>query len=186
MHIKRLNVEGPLLFESRLFQDERGYFTETFRQDAFREAAGDHVFVQDNRSHSKNPGTVRGLHFQKDPCAQGKLVTCLAGTIFDVAVDIRPGSRSFGQHVSTVMNGGDAVQFWIPPGFAHGFCTLTPDCLVAYKVTAYYSPDHDRGLAWDDPDLGIDWPFDVRQATLSEKDGRHPRLRDLAILEKEN
>jgi dTDP-4-dehydrorhamnose 3,5-epimerase len=122
---------------------------------------------------------IGSLHFQTPPAAQGKLVRCVAGAIFDVAVDIRAGSRSFGQWTSIVLSAEQGNQLWIPEGFLHGFCTLVPDCVVAYKVTAYYNPDCDRGVLWNDPDLAIDWPVTAKAAELSAKDIRQPRLTDL-------
>src|SRR5690606_35750831 len=149
---------------------------ETFREDLFQERAGAVRFVQDNQSFSAEAGTVRGLHFQLPPTAQGKLVSCAAGALFDVAVDIRRGSPTYGQHVVAELTAENGKQLWVPAGFAHGFCTLVPDTIISYKVTDYYSREHDRGLLWNDPAIGIDWPVTAAGAVLSDKDGRQPPL----------
>jgi dTDP-4-dehydrorhamnose 3,5-epimerase len=152
---------------------------ETFRQSLFVEEVADFTVVQDNQSLSADVGTVRGLHFQLAPRAQGKLVRCIAGAILDVAVDIRAGSPTYGQSVSAELTSENGHQLWVPPGFAHGFCTLAPSTEVSYKVTDYYSPEHDRGLLWNDPALGIDWPVDANKAVMSGKDRVQPVLADL-------
>jgi dTDP-4-dehydrorhamnose 3,5-epimerase len=154
----------------------RGYFAETFRKDVFQQHAGAVEFVQDNESLSAKVGTVRGLHFQLPPAAQGKLVRCTQGSVLDVAVDIRKGSPHFGKWVSRELSAANGAQLWVPPGFAHGFCTLLPDTVIAYKVTSYYSAENDRGLAWDDPDIGIAWPEVADPSTLSGKDAAQPAL----------
>jgi dTDP-4-dehydrorhamnose 3,5-epimerase len=141
--------------------------------------AGAVSFVQDNQSYSATPGTLRGLHFQTPPRAQGKLVRCLAGAVFDVAVDLRHGSPTFGQWAGVELTAARLNALWVPAGFAHGFCTLVPDSVITYKVTDYYSPADDRGLAWDDPALGITWPDCADPETLSAKDRVQPRLADL-------
>jgi dTDP-4-dehydrorhamnose 3,5-epimerase len=182
MQFETLAIEGPLLIRPRKHGDARGYFAETFRADRFAEAAGDHVFVQENQSLSAAPGTIRGLHFQTDPFAQGKLVRCVAGAIFDVAVDIRAGSATFGQWVCAELTAQDCNQLWVPAGFAHGFCTLTADAVVSYKVTNWYSPDHDKGVAWDDPQIAVRWPDLADAATLSAKDRAQPLLADLPAM----
>ena len=160
------------------FGDDRGYFCETYNCDALRDHGIELEFVQDNQSWSRDMGTVRGLHYQTPPFAQVKLVRVLRGAIFDVAVDIRTGSPSFGQHVCCELTAEQGNQLLIPEGFAHGFCTLRPDTEVFYKVSAGYSPQHDRGILWSDPDLGISWPVDAVDAILSEKDKRQPGLKD--------
>lgn len=159
--------------------DERGYFSEIFRFDRFSAEIGQVEFVQENQSLSAKTGTLRGLHFQTHPFAQGKLVRCLAGAIFDVAVDLRRGSPHFGQWVAVELTAEKGNQLWIPPGFAHGFCTLLPHSIVCYKVTAYYSREHDKGVAWNDEDIGIDWPKIAGPETLSAKDRDQPRLGEL-------
>jgi len=179
MEVRSFDVPGVKLFIPRHIGDERGYFAETFRADIFAEHVGDLAFVQDNESMSARPGTVRGLHFQVEPKAQGKLVSCLAGALLDVAVDIRPGSPGFGRHVAVELSADNGLQLWVPPGFAHGFCTLAPHTLVAYKVTDYYSREHERGISWCDPQLGISWPVEPGRATLSDKDRALPELSGL-------
>jgi dTDP-4-dehydrorhamnose 3,5-epimerase len=164
------------------FGDARGWFSETFRMDVLERADIAVPFVQDNQSFSAPQGTIRGLHFQIPPQPQTKLVRVLAGAILDVAVDIRPDSPTYGQHVAVRLDAEGGEQLFIPHGFAHGFCTLTPDVMVAYKVDSYYSPAHDRAVLWNDPDLGIDWPVGEGQAILSDKDLRAPRLRDAGPL----
>lgn len=159
--------------------DARGFFSEVFRKDLLASAGVEAEFVQDNHSFSATMGTVRGLHFQTDPHAQGKLMRVARGAILDVAVDIRRGSPTYGRHVAVTLSARDWNQLWIPPGFAHGFCTIEPDTEVLYKVTAYYAPQHDFGLRWDDPALGIRWPVAADRAVLSEKDTRHPTLAEL-------
>ena len=158
------------------FGDARGFFSEVFKADAFAAAFGPTAFVQDNQSWSAETGTVRGLHYQLPPYAQGKLVRVLRGRILDVAVDIRRASPLFGRHVAVELSAANGEQLWIPPGFAHGFCTLEPDCEVLYKVTAPYAADHEYGVAFDDPALGIGWPVTPGAAILSDKDRRHPPL----------
>jgi dTDP-4-dehydrorhamnose 3,5-epimerase len=135
--------------------------------------------VQDNQSISAKKGTLRGLHFQKPPRAQGKLIRVLRGSIFDVAVDIRRGSPSFGRHVAVTLDAISGTQLWVPAGFLHGFCTLEDDTEVFYKVSEYYSPEHDAGVYWNDPDLEIDWPVILETVVLSERDRRLPRLSEL-------
>lgn len=167
----------------RRHSDDRGYFVELFREDLFRAHAGDIAFVQHNQSLSRTRGTVRGLHYQLAPAAQGKLVRCLQGAILDVAVDIRPDSPTFGQHVAVELAADEDTQLWIPGGFAHGFCTLVPDTVVWYAVTHAYSPAHERGLLWNDADLAIRWPVDASHVTVSERDSRQPRFRTLSLQE---
>jgi len=162
-----------------IFRDGRGFFSEPYNRDALAAAGIDAEFVQDNQSLSRARGVLRGLHFQADPHAQGKLIRVSRGSIFDVAVDIRRGSPTYGRHVSTELSADNWAQLWVPTGFAHAFCTLEADTEVIYKVTDFYAPDCDRGLAFDDPDLGIQWPVPPSEAVLSDKDRRHPRLRDL-------
>lgn len=159
--------------------DERGYFAETFRADIFAKVCGDFAFVQDNESFSAKTGTIRGLHFQSERHVQGKLVRCTAGSLFDVAVDVRRGSPTYGRWVGETLSPANGRQLWVPPGFAHGFCTLEPDTVICYKVTGYYNAECDKGLAWDDPDIGIIWPDVADPATLSAKDRTQPSLSDL-------
>jgi dTDP-4-dehydrorhamnose 3,5-epimerase len=179
MQVEALALEEVKLLTPKIFRDERGFFSETYSHKALVAAGIDRTFVQDNQSLSRVKGVLRGLHFQIAPHAQGKLVRVTRGAIFDVAVDIRQGSPSFGRHVSAILSADNWSQLWVPEGFAHGFCTLEPDTEVIYKVTDFYAPECDRGLAWDDPDLGIAWPLPGSQAILSDRDRQHPRLRDL-------
>ena len=178
----RLAVPGPVLITPRRFGDHRGFFLETYSARDFAALGIADVFVQDNHSLSAQAGTVRGLHFQLPPHAQAKLVRVLRGAILDVAVDIRRSSPSYGRHVGVELTAENALQLFIPAGFAHGFCTLTPDTEVAYKVTDLYAPDCDRGFAWNDPDLALPWPFDAAAVQLSDKDRRAPRLRDMSTI----
>lgn len=180
MKFERTKISDVVLISPQKFGDARGFFMETFRLGLFEEMVGHFQFVQDNQSLSRDKGTVRGLHFQVSPKAQGKLVRCVAGAILDVAVDIRSGSPTYGQHVAIELSQENAQQLWIPPGFAHGFCTLAPNTEISYKVTEYYSPEHDRGLLWNDIGLGIHWPVDEERAVLSEKDRKLPPLSALA------
>ena len=159
--------------------DSRGFFSEVFKESQLRQFGIDIHFVQDNHSLSALKGVVRGLHFQIPPFAQAKLLRVTSGSIFDVAVDIRWGSPNFGRHVPVVLSAHEWNQIFIPEGFAHGFCTLESDTEVIYKVSAYYSAAHDRGLLWSDPALGIDWPLAVGEMVLSDKDRKHPVLADL-------
>ncbi|WP_342452365.1 dTDP-4-dehydrorhamnose 3,5-epimerase [Pararoseomonas baculiformis] len=173
------SIQGPLLITVRRFGDHRGYFMETYSRPDFEAVGVPDSFVQDNQSLSATPGTLRGMHFQLPPRAQGKLVRVLQGTILDIVVDIRRASPSFGQHIACQLSSDSGEQFYVPAGFAHGFVTLEPDTIVAYKVTDTYAPECDRGLAWDDPDLALPWPDLPGGPVLSDKDRRHPRLRDL-------
>ena len=176
---ERFAVPGPVLVTPRRFGDHRGFFLETWSARDFAALGIGDDFVQDNHSLSALPGTVRGLHFQLPPHPQAKLVRVLRGAILDVAVDIRRSSPAFGRHVAVELTAENARQLYVPAGFAHGFCTLVPDTEVAYKVTDFYAPDCDRGIAWDDPDLDLPWPFGPDDVQLSDKDRRAPRLRDL-------
>jgi len=159
--------------------DARGFFSEIFREDVLRQHGIDMPFVQENHSLSVDRGVIRGLHFQIAPAAQAKLVRVATGSILDVAVDIRHGSPSHGQHVAVVLTSKDGEQLFIPEGFAHGFCTLEPDTEVIYKVNRYYSPEHDRGMLWNDPALQISWPIPVEGPVMSEKDKHHPSFAEL-------
>ena len=181
MQIKHLEIDGLLLITPSKHGDDRGFFSEVFRLDAFVERGVDAVFVQDNHASSAGRGVVRGLHYQAPPSAQGKLVRCARGAILDVAVDIRRGSPTFARHVATELSASNWRQIWVPPGFAHGYVTLEPDSEVLYKTTSYYDPAAERGIAWDDPSLGIEWQLGTSEAILSDKDRRNPRLADLGI-----
>jgi dTDP-4-dehydrorhamnose 3,5-epimerase len=161
--------------------DPRGFFSEIFREDVLRAHGIDVPFVQENQSLSTERGVVRGLHFQIPPVGQAKLVRVGQGAILDVAVDIRAGSPSWGRHVAIVLSAELGNQLFVPEGFAHGFCTLEPNTHVFYKVSAYYSREHDSGLAWDDPRLGIAWPVAGEAALLSDKDRRQPTLAEMLV-----
>lgn len=173
---ERCQIPDLVKITPKIHGDVRGQFVELFRVDMFQPYIGDVTLVQHNQSLSRPAGTVRGLHYQVAPAAQGKLVRCASGAIFDVAVDIRRSSPTFGQHVSVELSAEAANQLWIPPGFAHGFCTLTPDVEVWYAVTHVYSPENERGILWNDPDLGIDWPVAADAATLAPRDMKQPRF----------
>ena len=181
MEVRSFDIPGMALLTPRHIGDERGYFAETFRADFFALHCGELAFLQENESLSVNEGTVRGLHFQISPHAQGKLVRCTAGSLFDVAVDIRHGSPTFGKWVSETLTPENGKQLWIPPGFAHGFCTLAPNTVISYKVTDYYSAECDKGLRWDDPAIGIVWPELADPDTLSPKDRKQPSLAELPV-----
>ncbi len=179
MKIQTLNIAGPFLILPEKHSDERGYFAETFRKDFLQKTIGPIEFIQDNQSHSSKSGTVRGLHFQMPPTAQAKLVRVIRGSIMDVAVDIRRTSPTYGKHLTTLLSAENLAQLYIPIGFAHGFCTLEANTEVIYKVSDYYDPKTEKGLAWDDPDLGISWPVGRKEVTISSKDQCYPRLKDL-------
>jgi dTDP-4-dehydrorhamnose 3,5-epimerase len=179
MKITRLEIDGLLMVEPARIGDARGLFSETFRADRFAEAAGPVTFVQDNQSISEARGTIRGLHYQKAPRAQGKLVRVTRGAVLDVAVDIREGSPTFGRHVAIELSADNWRQLWVPAGFLHGFCTLADATEVIYKVTDYYSPDHDAGVRWTDPDIAVAWPVGEAEAKLSDKDRAAPLLREI-------
>jgi dTDP-4-dehydrorhamnose 3,5-epimerase len=180
MKVERLEIADVLLLSPAKHGDARGFFSETFRADTFAAHGVDATFVQDNHAFSTRKGVLRGLHFQVPPHAQGKLVRCTRGAILDVGVDIRVGSPTYGRHVAVELSAANWHQLWVPPGFAHGYVTLQDDCEVIYKVTDYYAPACDRGIAWDDPALGIDWRIPADGVILSDKDKKHPRLSDAA------
>lgn len=182
MLVEPLAISDVKRLVPKVFGDARGSFCETYSKRSLEAAGIDVDFVQDNHSISQARGVVRGLHFQSPPFAQGKLVRVTRGAIYDVAVDLRQGSPSYGRYVSAVLSAENWAQLWVPVGFAHGFCTLEPDTEVIYKVTAYYAPEHDHGLQWNDPDLGIDWPVGEGDATLSDKDRKHPRFAQLGSM----
>jgi len=173
-----LNIPEVVVVQATKHGDSRGFFSETYSQRAFFDAGLRVGFVQDNHAFSSQEGTVRGLHFQTPPFAQAKLVRVARGAIFDVAVDLRTGSPTYGRHAAAVISADSWNQIFVPVGFAHGFATLEPDTEVLYKVSASYSPEHDKGLLWNDPELGIEWPV-ASDAILSDKDRGQPRLADL-------
>lgn len=177
MEVIKTDIDGVVIIEPRIFRDERGYFFESFSQRDFQEKVCNTVFVQDNESKSSY-GVLRGLHFQKPPYAQSKLVRVIKGAVLDVAVDIRKGSPTFGQHVAVELTEDNHRQFFIPRGFAHGFSVLTDEVIFQYKCDNFYAPQSEGALAWNDPDLGIDWRIPTDKVLLSEKDRHHSRLRD--------
>ena len=179
MNFRNLDIAGLVEVVPTRIEDPRGYFSETYRENELHEQASPVHFVQENESLSVACGTIRGLHFQVAPFAQGKLVKCLAGSVYDVAVDLRKGSATFGKWTSLTLASEVGNQLWIPPGFAHGFCTLEANSVLSYKVTAYYSAPSDRGLAWNDPELAIDWPSCAAPETISAKDKQLPALSKL-------
>ena len=183
MNLTRFDIAGPVLIEPRRFTDARGFFSEVWKASSHAEIGITTSFVQDNHSLSRLKGTVRGLHFQRPPTAQGKLVRCTRGAILDVAVDIRPGSLSFGKFVAVELSAENGLQLWIPRGFAHGLCTLTEDTEVLYKVDAPYDPATDSAIRFDDPAIGIPWPVPPGEALLSDKDRAAPMLADAALPE---
>lgn len=162
------------------FEDARGWFSETFQQTRFAAAGIDTPFVQDNQSYSKAAGTLRGIHFQRPPHVQAKLVRCLRGRIWDVAVDLRAGSPTFGHWVAAELTAAGGEQLFVPAGFGHGFLTLEDDCEVAYKTSDFYAPECDGGIAWNDPELAISWPLKPGWPYLSDKDQRLPGVQDFA------
>jgi dTDP-4-dehydrorhamnose 3,5-epimerase len=179
MRIERFNIEDILLIVPIKRCDERGFFSETYRSDILAAEGVSAEFVQDNHVYSAERGVLRGLHFQIPPRAQGKLIRCVRGSILDVAVDIRTGSPTYGRHVSVELSAANWEQLWVPPGFAHGYLTLEAHCEVIYKVTEYWSPACERGIAWNDRSLAIDWGIPAADMTLSDKDRDNPHLGEL-------
>lgn len=177
--VESLSIPEVKIIRPRKHGDARGFFCETYSQRDFTAAGIDVIFVQDNHAFSAAKGTVRGLHFQSPPFAQDKLVRVAHGAIFDVAVDLRSGSPTYGKHVSATVSARDWNQIFVPKGFAHGLVTLEPDTEVLYKVSDYYAPAHDLGLLWNDPALAIPWPVTDAEAVLSAKDKVQPRLDSL-------
>lgn len=180
MQIEPTAIPEVKLLTPKRFGDNRGYFSEVYNQRVFREAGLDLELIQDNQSLSREVGTLRGLHYQAPPFAQAKLVRVVTGRIYDVAVDIRVGSPTYGRWVGEELSAENLKQLLVPVGFLHAFVTLDPDTTVLYKVTAPYSAAHDGGVAWDDPDIGIVWPLGGSAPVLSAKDGQQPRLKDFA------
>lgn len=173
------HLGGVLVLQPRVFADPRGAFVETYSRRTLASFGITDEFVQDNQSRSVNAGTVRGMHLQVAPHAQGKLVRVLRGRILDVVIDLRPGSTTLHQHVGVELSAAEGNQIWVPTGFAHGFCTLEPDTEVLYKVTDFYDPASERSIRWDDPALGIRWPVSSADATLSDRDRVAPTLAEL-------
>ena len=180
MEVLKTLIDGVIIIEPRLFKDGRGYFFESFNQKEFEEKVCKTTFVQDNDSKSSY-GVIRGLHFQKPPFGQSKLVRVVKGAVLDIAVDIRKGSPTFGQHVSVELTEDNHRQFFIPRGFAHGFSVLSDEVIFQYKCDNFYAFQYEGGIAWDDPDLGIDWRIPVNRVLLSGKDRLHPVLKDVDL-----
>ncbi|ANY65363.1 dTDP-4-dehydrorhamnose 3,5-epimerase [Paenibacillus sp. BIHB 4019] len=179
MKVTSKALQGLKIIEANLYGDQRGFFYESYNVETFRKVGINSKFIQDNHSLSVEAGVLRGLHYQLNPKAQTKLVRVTAGAIYDVVVDIRKGSPTFGDWQGFILSAANKRQLLVPQGFAHGFCTIVPNTEVQYKVDALYSPEHDRGIAWNDPALGIDWP--TSKPILSDKDGKHPVLADAEI-----
>ncbi|GIO41957.1 dTDP-4-dehydrorhamnose 3,5-epimerase [Paenibacillus apis] len=172
MRITSLKLQGAALLEPVVHGDHRGFFMESYNNKMMQSLGENYSFVQDNQSLSAEPGVLRGLHYQLNPKAQTKLFRVLSGVVYDVILDIRRNSPTFGQWVGVILSEYNKRQLLVPKGFAHGFCTLVPNTQVLYKVDEYYSPEHDRGILWNDPALGIDWP--ISEPLLSDKDRLHP------------
>ena len=179
MQVTSTEISDIKIIRPKRHGDARGFFSEVFREDVLHEHGIDVRFIQENHSLSVEAGVVRGLHFQVPPCAQSKLLRVVAGAIFDVVVDLRHSSPTWGRHVAVRLSAAEWNQLFVPAGFAHGFCTLEPNTEVVYKVDGYYSAEHDRGLLWNDPALAIAWPVGVASAVLSDRDRRHPTLAEL-------
>ena len=180
MKVITTEIEGPVILEPTVFGDERGYFFEAYNERVFDEAVGPVRFVQDNESRSRR-GVVRGLHFQKGEWAQAKLVRVVSGKVLDVAVDIRKGSPTFGRYVAVELSGENHRQFFIPRGFAHGFSVLSEECVFQYKCDNFYHPEAEGAVAWNDPDIGIDWQLPPEEIILSAKDRNHGPLKELKV-----
>ena len=179
MHVEDTALEGVKIIHLDVFGDERGSFSENYDSQSFANLGIDTVFVQDSWSRSTKAGVVRGLHFQLPPKAQSKIVRITRGRVFDVIVDLRKSSDTFGQHISLELSEHEPLCVLVPEGFAHGFCTLEDETWVTYKMSDHYTPDLYKGLKWNDPDLNINWPVSADQALVSQKDAVHPALKDL-------
>ncbi len=179
MKATALKLEGATLLEPIIHGDNRGFFMESYNEQVMNELGINYRFIQDNHSLSVESGVLRGLHYQLNPKAQTKIIHVIAGAIYDVIVDVRKDSETFGQWMGFILSEDNKRQLLVPQGFAHGFCTLVANTQVVYKVDQYYSPEHDRGILWNDPELGIDWP--ISDPILSEKDKKHPLLKDAEL-----
>jgi dTDP-4-dehydrorhamnose 3,5-epimerase len=179
MQVIALKIPEVKLIIPKKFGDNRGFFSETYKQADLQAAGIEETFIQDNHSLSESVGTLRGLHYQKPPYAQAKIIRVLRGRILDVVVDIRKNSPTFGEHVSVELSAENWSQIYVPIGFAHGFITLEPDCELAYKMSNYYAPDHEEGIRWNDPTLAIDWQIPAEQVQLSAKDTALPFFNDV-------
>jgi dTDP-4-dehydrorhamnose 3,5-epimerase len=182
MKIERFPIDGLLLITPTKRLDSRGFFSEVYRADILSAGGIAAEFVQDNHVFSAHRGVLRGMHYQTPPHAQGKLVRCIKGTILDVAVDIRKGSPTFGRHAAVELSASNWKQLWVPSGFAHGYLTLEAESQVIYKVTDYWAPNCEKGLAWNDPEVGVDWGIPDDELTLAEKDRSNPRLGELELV----
>ena len=181
MKFERLSIPDIILIEPKAFSDDRGWFSEAYNQKVWRDGGVTDVFVQDNEALSNVAGTIRGLHFQAPPHAQSKLMRCVAGSIFDVAIDIRRNSPTFGKCVTAEITAASRTQLFIPVGFAHGYCTLTSNTIVQYKVSSHYNTDSERGILWNDPALAIEWPTQVGAPVIAPRDAKLPLLCDLEL-----
>ncbi len=177
MRFTTTKIKGLIILEPKIFKDDRGYFLETYNQKKFEEIVGKVLFVQDNESKSSY-GILRGLHFQKPPFDQAKLVRCIEGKVLDVAVDLRNNSKTYGQHLKVELSGKNKRQLFVPRGFAHGFLVLSEFAIFSYKVDNVYAPNYDSGICWNDPTLNIHWGVDENQILVSEKDANLPMLSD--------
>lgn len=183
MKLYNTDIEGVLLIAPQRYGDARGYFVESFNAERFRQVTGLEIcFVQDNESRSVR-GVIRGLHYQKAPYAQAKLVRVVAGKVLDVVVDLRKSSPTFGKHLAVELSDENGLQLFIPKGFAHGYAVLSEEAVFQYKCDAYYAPEAECGIAWNDPDLGIKWPINPEDAILSEKDCKHPIFKNASLFE---
>ena len=182
MRYIKTKLDGVVLIEPRVIKDNRGYFFESFRQDEFEANVSKTIFVQDNESKSSY-GVLRGLHFQKPPYTQAKLIQVVKGKVWDVAVDIRKSSPTFGQYVGAELSSSNHLMMFIPKGFAHGFVVLSKDVVFQYKCDSYYNPQSEGAIAWNDPDLAIDWKVPAKDIILSEKDKKHPFLKNAWVFE---
>jgi len=181
MNIQTTKIEGLIIIEPDVFGDERGFFLESYNKIRYKDVGIEEQFVQDNISSSAK-GVLRGLHFQKPPFAQGKLVQVIKGAVLDVAVDLRGGSKTYGDYVSVELSGENKKQFWIPPGFAHGFITIEDNTIFTYKCTNYYAPEHEGGIIWNDPDVGVEWnleKYGIEKPIVSEKDQKNGSFKEL-------
>lgn len=181
MKMTRTDIEGLIVIEPRVFGDSRGYFFESFSQREFEKEVGQVRFVQDNESKSSY-GVVRGLHFQKPPHTQSKLVRVVKGRVLDVAVDLRRDSKTYGKYFSVELTEDNHLQLFIPKGFAHGFAVLSDEAVFQYKCDEFYAPESEGAIAWNDPDIGVDWQIPEDKVILSEKDKKHPAFKDLDVL----
>lgn len=181
MQIRKTHIEGVLILEPQIFNDERGYFYESYNKRYFEKEIFKTAFVQDNQSKSVY-GVIRGLHFQKPPFAQSKLIRCVKGTILDVAVDIRKGSPSFGKHIAVELSEDNHLQLFIPRGFAHGFAVLSQEAISQYKCDNYYAPHSEAAILWNDPDIDVDWKIPADKIILSEKDRKNPLLKNIDLV----